>query len=1144
MCSFALALLFSVMGAHAQPITAESRDATEEEEALIRQGFIFFPPLRVRTDEQLQQLARDAAQKKTAEEARKQAAQEAQARAEKAKAEAELAAKQLEERRAQLQAEEAARALAVKQAAELKAREEAEEAARKQAAQEAQARAEKAKAEAELAAKQLEERRAQLQAEEAARALALQQAAELKARQEAAEEARKQAAQEAQVKAEKAKAEAELAAKQLEERRAQLQAEEAARALALQQAAELKARQEAAEEARKQASQEAQARAEKAKAEAELAAKQLEERRAQLQAEEAARALAARQAARLRDQEQSARDQIKRAELQAIQAQAEKTKQEADQAIKDLEDRSLRLKADEGQRQLESRRSAELRAQEDAKSMADKQAALKALEDALKAKAEAEKAKEEAEKALKLLNERRVQIEELRLKKLAEQKVQEQAKKMAKINQQAQIEAEESAQRLAARQAQRLKQNPNPAPNQQVANNRKQGPPEDQVKQSSFGAAVVQTIRNLQQGKWVHNDEQQNMSLSKDSFFFQRFADQGLKYSLGIESGNKGGNASLNFDVGVVRQPFSYGAYVGVKDKALDIGVNAVWSQAPFAYGLAIGQQHGEEVYQYFSGPENTKVSNNNYLMDFAYSMDLNYIKNIGLSYWRSTGKQRESLSPVLIDIESDLYIDTYLDYRKLSPGTLSGYSIRAQGTLPFNSNYRLNLGQESLIHQYWSGVSDKKRKSYLDIDLKHYINDRSALGLGYKKGVAEDVQYFDYINGNWRIRLDNKKSINQPSDNIGIGIYYEQDFGSVASAKVNDSVRAQSIDVSKKPSQFPDGFLVKVDPTAIVLQSRLVKGVIQLIGATSLGIFNDLIEPSRRNIKIQIPLANTNGEPINVELLEGQLPPGLNLSASGLISGTAAAVAADTVYRFKIAATSKGAQPYRAQEFSITIKSPQAAELRFSDSFNRIQFAIIMRNDGRQQASFIGYNNQYFAIQNSDGAGGILARYSDSFDKMYLSNDGYDYEVELLGRSGAGEVLSFKDNGVERVRIITEFLEPIYVATNFPPGLRFSTGGTCGAATGFGGTPREYLMGANGAWTDSCGDYGVVVDGDEVCTGANGSEQGLFDGVVCWMRTSRDNESMLIGVIANSNPTEYIQIFGEDDNPGYLRRTDFLLMP
>jgi hypothetical protein len=202
------------------------------------------------------------------------------------------------------------------------------------------------------------------------------------------------------------------------------------------------------------------------------------------------------------------------------------------------------------------------------------------------------------------------------------------------------------------------------------------------------------------------------------------------------------------------------------------------------------------------------------------------------------------------------------------------------------------------------------------------------------------------------------------------------------------------------------------------------------------------------------------------------------------------------------------------------------------------------MRNDGRQQASFIGYNNQYFAIQNSDGAGGFLVRYSDSFDKMYLSNDGYDYEVELLGRSGAGEVLSFKDNGVERVRIITEFLEPIYVATNFPPGLRFSTGGTCGAATGFGGTPREYLMGANGAWTDSCGDYGVVVDGDEVCTGANGSEQGLFDGVVCWMRTSRDNESMLIGVIANSNPTEYIQIFGEDDNPGYLRRTDFLLMP
>jgi hypothetical protein len=1062
-----LAVLLSVVGAHAQPITAESRDATEEEEALIRQGFIFFPPLRVRTDEQLQQLARDAAQKKAAEEARKQAAQEAQERAEKAKAEAELAAKQLEERRAQLQAEEAARVMAAQQAVELKARQEAEELARKQAA------------------KQLEERRAQLQAEEAARVLAAQQAAELKARQEAEEQARKQAAQ--------------------------------------------------------QAAQQAQARAEKAKAEAELAAKQLEERRAQLQAEEAARALAARQATRLRDQEQAARDQIKRAELQAIQAQAEKTQQEAALAIKNLEDRALKLKAEEGQRQLESLRSAELRAQEDAKSMANKQAALKAHEDALKAKAEAEKAKEEAEKALKLLNERRVQIEELRFKKLAEQKAQEQAEKMKKINQQAQLEAEEAAKRLAARQAHRLKQAQSNAPNQQVADNAKQALKDDPVQQSSFGAAVVQTVRNVQQGQWVHNDEQQNMSLSKDSFFFQRFADQGLKYSLGIESGNKGGNASLNFDVGVVRQPFSYGAYVGVKDKALDVGVNAVWSQAPFAYGLAIGQQRGEEVYQYFSGPENTKVSNNNYLMDFAYSMDLDYIKNIGLSYWRSTGKRRGSLSPVLIGVESDLYIDTYLDYRKLSPGTLSGYSIRAQGTLPFNSNYRLNLGQESLIHQYWSGTSDTRRKSYLDIDLKHFLNDRSAMGIGYKKGVAENVQYFDYINGNWRIRLDNKKYINQTSENTGIGLYYEQDLGSVASAKVNDSARLQSIDVSKKPNQFPDEFLVKVDPTAVVLQSRLVKGVIQLTGATSLGVFNDSIEPSRQNIKIQIPFANTNGEPINVELLEGQLPPGLSLSASGLISGAAAAVAADTVYRFKIAASSRGTQHYRSQEFTITIKSPQATGLRFSDSFGKRQFAKLLRSDGVESSFFLSYDGQYFATQNADDNEMWLIRYSDDSDRMYMTTDDYEYEVELVSRSIAGEVLSMKVNGIERIRLTTEFLQPIH-ASDFTPGLRFTTGDHCGATSGSPGTLIEYLMGANGTWTDSCGDFGVVVDGDGICTDTDSSVRGIFDGVVCWMRTSRPRPAELIGRIQNSN--EYIIVYDEDHNPGYERDNVSFILP
>jgi hypothetical protein len=955
--------------------------------------------------------------------------------------------------------------------------------------------------------------------------LAVKQAAELKAREVAEEAARKQAAQEAQARAEKAKAEAELAAKQLEERRAQLQAEETARALALQQAAELKAREVAQEAARKQASQEAQARAEKAKAEAELAAKQLEDRRAQLQAEEASRTLAARQAARLRDQEQSARDQIKRAELQAIQAQAEKTKQEAALAIKNLEDRALMLKAEEGQRQLESRRSAESRAQEDAKSMADKQAALKAHEDALKAKAEAEKAKEEAEKALKLLNERRVQIEELRFKKLAEQKAQEQAEKMKKINQQAQLEAEEAAKRLAARQAHRLKQAQSNAPNQQVADNAKQALKDDPVQQSSFGAAVVQTVRNLQQGQWVHNDEQQNMSLSKDSFFFQRFADQGLKYSLGIESGNKGGNASLNFDVGVVRQPFSYGAYVGVKDKALDVGVNAVWSQAPFAYGLAIGQQRGEEVYQYFSGPENTKVSNNNYLMDFAYSMDLNYTKNIGLSYWRSTGKQRESLSPVLIDIESDLYIDTYLDYRKLSPGTLSGYSIRAQGTLPFNSNYRLNLGQESLIHQYWSGVSDKKRKSYLDIDLKHYLNDRSALGLGYKKGVAEDVQYFDYINGNWRIRLDNKKSINQTSDNVGIGIYYEQDFGSVASAKVNDSVRAQSIDVSKKPSQFPDGFLVKVDPTAVVLQSRLVKGVIQLTGATSLGIFNDLIEPSRRNINIQIPLANTNGEPINVELLEGQLPPGLSLSASGLISGTAAAVLSDTLYQFKLRTFSNGARSLVSPNFSIIIKAPSAGDISFEMTFGNTYFSEISGDLELDYRFYYSYDSGTLITQKPSNSSGF---------NFYLENNGAKMvalsasdRIESIINSGNEESFNTSSilNGVQNIYQQFIKIPPLQSSDFLNKTLSIESGCADGA-------DESIAVDSAGNWINSCGESGRIflTTSGEWCQTTSRGFRRPIPGVMCMMNLSRDKAWMFSLRSGSFSTGGTLQFIGRDD--------------
>jgi hypothetical protein len=179
--------------------------------------------------------------------------------------------------------------------------------------------------------------------------------------------------------------------------------------------------------------------------------------------------------------------------------------------------------------------------------------------------------------------------------------------------------------------------------------------------------------------------------------------------------------------------------------------------------------------------------------------------------------------------------------------------------------------------------------------------------------------------------------------------------------------------------------------------------------------------------------------------------------------------------------------------------------------------------------------------LQHSDDNEGSFTRYSDSFDIMYITLDGIDYAVELVSQSNVGEIFILKENNVERFRVTTEFLDPIY-ASDFTPGLRF-TSGSCGVTSGIPGTPIEYLMGINGTWTDSCGDYGVVVDGNEICTDANGSTQGLFDGVVCWMRTSRSRQGELIGRTSKIS-NEYIVVYGEDDNPGYWRSNDLTILP
>lgn len=90
-----------------------------------------------------------------------------------------------------------------------------------------------------------------------------------------------------------------------------------------------------------------------------------------------------------------------------------------------------------------------------------------------------------------------------------------------------------------------------------------------------------------------------------------------------------------------------------------------------------------------------------------------------------------------------------------------------------------------------------------------------------------------------------------------------------------------------------------------------------------TLGTFNDNATPPSRTGIVRTVLATVDGVgSVSYSISTGALPPGLSLSTSGVISGTAAAVVADTTYNFSIYASAPGAADL-ARSFSITIKAP-----------------------------------------------------------------------------------------------------------------------------------------------------------------------------------------------------------------------------
>jgi hypothetical protein len=458
---------------------------------------------------------------------------------------------------------------------------------------------------------------------------------------------------------------------------------------------------------------------------------------------------------------------------------------------------------------------------------------------------------------------------------------------------------------------------------------------------------------------------------------------------------------------------------------------------------------------------------------------------------------------------ETDTTIDTYLDQRLLSEGRLTGWSLTAQGQLFEGLAYKASAGSERLLHPYAEGSSSRVSKNYHDFSLDYRLVGDARLGLSLREGVAGKRYGIKLGQQGWNLYLENDKAALYGLNTWRVGVTFNLGNpairGNGSNVNTKWSLMSELGDIDRKPSEFPSAYLLKVDPTAVKRISSAAKGAISWTVGGNLGEFNDAGTPSRSSISIQLQASASNANPVIYSLYSGTLPPGVSLNSTGLIAGAASAVAADTVYLFRVKAQSGGSSDIISPELNIKIKAPIQVGVSFEVSFNNTYFNKNTRSDG-----FVDY---YFAYVDPAGivwttvydeAIGYVFVLSESGRVMTSSDGRGTYTRRIIsGDANAAVVEGVHSRGFTTREEIFKMQD---VSNSFL-GRRLSFLNGCAI-----GVDALYSIAPDGSWVNSCGENGRIfmTNDNDYCSGSRNGFSGEIKNVMCFMNITRNTNHMV----------------------------------
>ena len=437
-------------------------------------------------------------------------------------------------------------------------------------------------------------------------------------------------------------------------------------------------------------------------------------------------------------------------------------------------------------------------------------------------------------------------------------------------------------------------------------------------------------------------DEKTKAQFSENHGAIQ-YRDNASDTSAGIQiSRDSLGNTYLTARAGVIlNEHFAVGTHFSTSERRHDINLSAaiLMNSNRIQIRSSVGIMRGTQGTNFESGYADVDLQQVSKLLSLNYLptlSDSQILELVGINFWDSRATQLSNLDGIYLTRETPTSYDTYYDPRRLSEGSINGISGKIKLRVHDRLRIEQSLGRERLYFPFSDGTYEESYKLYSNTVMRANIGDKSLLTLGVSSGAYErkarvdlsfDRLVFSFLNSQGLAGQKDYWSAGVqynllPFKNSGIGVR------NTNSPNLNLTSSSSLLEVlSSRPVEFPHTFTVKTDPTSVRLISSITKGTITWQSSGILGTFFDSAAPSRQSISIQLQSTNSSGYAVDYDttLVSGALPPGLTLSATGLISGTAAAVTSDTTYTFQVKAKSSGASDVTSSALSIIIKAPNS---------------------------------------------------------------------------------------------------------------------------------------------------------------------------------------------------------------------------